>query len=89
MMGKKRATSVRRIGETLIKLHPNSFTSDFEENKKIISDMVQFPSISARNKVAGYITRVFMSSSMGVSQEQSQPEESQDEAKTSNTQTNG
>ena len=63
-MGKKRATSVRRIGETLIKLHPNSFTSDFEENKKIISDMTQFPSNAGRNKVAGYITRITSNSSL-------------------------
>ena len=46
-MGKKRAVSVRRIGETLIKLHPKSFTSDFEENKKRISNMTQFPSRSS------------------------------------------
>ncbi len=57
-MGKKRAVSVRRIGETLIKLHPNLFTSDFEENKRLVSEMVQFPSRATRNKVAGYITNI-------------------------------
>ena len=75
-MGKKRAVSVRRIGETLLKLHPNSFTSNFEDNKKIISDMIQFPSRTSRNKVAGYITRVAMSSSEVIIQKNLQPEES-------------
>ena len=61
-MGKKRAVSIRRIADTLIKLYPNSFTSDFEENKRIISGMTQFPSRASRNKVAGYITRINESS---------------------------
>ena len=55
-MGKKRAVSVRRIAEILTTHHPNVFTSDFEENKRLISEMMDLPSKSTRNKIAGHIT---------------------------------
>ena len=55
-MGKKRAVSLKRIVEILTKDHPNAFTADFEENKRLISEMVEIPSKSTRNKIAGYIT---------------------------------
>ncbi len=79
IVGKKRAVSVRRIAETLAKLHNGSFSTDFEENKRIISEMTQFPSRAARNKVAGYITRSAKSSEMEETQESLLPEESPDE----------
>lgn len=57
MVGKKRAVSIRRIAETLIKRRPDGFASDFKENKDLISKMMTFPSMTVRNQVAGYITR--------------------------------
>jgi len=84
-MGKKRAVSVKRIGETLMKLHPNSFASDFEENKRIISEMMQFPSRLSRNKVAGYITRVAQSTD-SESAEENQAEETLDKTEASEAQ---
>lgn len=80
-MGKKRAVSVRRIGETLIKLNPNEFTSDFEENKKLISNMMQFPSRAARNKVAGFISRFNKSTTVEKVQPDLQTKDLLDETK--------
>ena len=57
-MGKKRAISIRRLAERLIETHPDMFTEDFEENKRLVSEVVDFPSKTTRNKVAGYIHRL-------------------------------
>jgi small subunit ribosomal protein S17e len=40
----------------LIERRPSGFTSDFEENKKAVSEMIQLPSKATRNKIAGHIT---------------------------------
>ena len=55
-MGKKRSVSVSRVAELLIAHRPSGFMSDFEENKKLVSEMMQLPSKAARNKIAGHIT---------------------------------
>lgn len=83
-MGKKRAVSVRRIAERLMKFRPNGFTSDFEENKSLIGEIAKFPSRAARNKVAGYITRVNKSEASGIAEE-NVPEGPLNEAETSGT----
>lgn len=58
VMGKKRAISIRRLAEKLIKTYPDSFTDNFEENKKLVGEMIDFPSKAVRNKVTGYILRL-------------------------------
>ena len=55
-MGKKRSVSIRRIAEKLIESCPNSFASDFETNKELISEMITLPSKKLRNQISGYIT---------------------------------
>jgi len=57
-MGKKRAISVRRLAERLIKNYPDVFTNDFEDNKRLVSEVVEFPFKNIRNEVAGYISRL-------------------------------
>jgi small subunit ribosomal protein S17e len=54
-MGKKRAISVRRMAEKLIERYPEMFTDDFEENKQAVSKVLEVPSKTIRNEVAGYI----------------------------------
>ena len=58
VMGKKRAISVRRIAEKLIEKHPDMFTDNFEENKRLVSKVIDFPHKTIRNEVAGYIQRI-------------------------------
>lgn len=55
-MGNVRTTHVKLLSEKLIKLHPNRFSKDFEENKDILEELMNFDSKTIRNKVAGYIT---------------------------------
>ena len=58
MMGKKRAISVRRIAGKLIERHPDMFTDNFEENKGVVSKVLDNPTKTLRNEVAGYIQRL-------------------------------
>ena len=55
-MGKKRSVSVSRVAQLLVERQPNTFTSDFEENKKLVGEKINLPSKAARNKIAGHIT---------------------------------
>jgi small subunit ribosomal protein S17e len=59
-MGKKRAISVRRIAEKLYEKYPDKFVDDFEENKKLISEIIDIPTKTLRNEVAGYIQSIKM-----------------------------
>ncbi|MEM5793298.1 MAG: 30S ribosomal protein S17e [Candidatus Aenigmatarchaeota archaeon] len=55
-MGNVRTTQIKTISERLIKLYPNQFTFDFNENKKKIGEILPLESKIMRNKIAGYIT---------------------------------
>ena len=54
-MGRIKSKMVKRTGNTLLK-EPNRFTDDFEDNKKILENLM--PSKKIRNQLAGYITRI-------------------------------
>lgn len=52
-MGRIKSKLVKRTGNAL--LNEGVFTINFEQNKKILKDLM--PSKKIRNQVAGYITR--------------------------------
>ena len=47
---------VRRISSDLLQQYPERFTTDFNENKKIVQEIAKVKSKVLRNKIAGYIT---------------------------------
>ena len=47
---------IKRISTELLTNYPNSFGTDFDENKKNIKEIAIVRSKILRNKVAGYIT---------------------------------
>ncbi|MBS7604993.1 MAG: 30S ribosomal protein S17e [Candidatus Bathyarchaeia archaeon] len=57
-MGNVRPEKIKRIARELLRRYPNKFTTNFEENKKILSSIALVPSSRLRNSVAGYITRL-------------------------------
>ena len=57
-MGNVRPEKVKRVARELLEKYPNKFTTDFEQNKKLLKTMVNAPSKSLRNTIAGYITRM-------------------------------
>jgi small subunit ribosomal protein S17e len=56
-MGNIRTTFVKRISRELIETH-SDFTTDFETNKKLVSEYSTVSTKHLRNKIAGYITRL-------------------------------
>ena len=57
-MGNVRPEKVKRVARELLDKYPSKFTTDFEQNKKLLKTMINTPSKSLRNTIAGYITRL-------------------------------
>ena len=57
-MGRIKTSFVKRKTHELMKLHGDSFTTDFNENKKVTSKSIKVQSKKLRNIVAGYMTRL-------------------------------
>ncbi|MFW3145482.1 MAG: 30S ribosomal protein S17e [Thermoplasmatota archaeon] len=55
-MGNIRPTFIKRSAIELLKKYPEVFNDDFQHNKEVLDRLAEIPSISLRNKVAGYIT---------------------------------
>lgn len=55
-MGRIKSTLIKRTAEQLLIDMPESFTTDFEKNKKVLINVM--PSNRIRNMIAGYITRL-------------------------------
>ncbi|WP_295589996.1 30S ribosomal protein S17e [uncultured Methanobrevibacter sp.] len=53
-MGNIRTSFVKRLAKELIETHKGVFTTDFEENKKLVTVSTKH----LRNKIAGYVTRL-------------------------------
>ena len=56
-MGKVRPEAVKKNAREVIKRYPDKFTTDFEENKKLLESLLEISSTRLRNRIAGYITR--------------------------------
>ena len=54
-MGNIRTSFVKRLAKELIK---GVFTTDFEENKKLVQEYSTVSTKHLRNKIAGYVTRL-------------------------------
>ena len=48
---------IRRISQTLLQRYPDRFTTDFEKNKEVLSELTIINSKTLRNHIAGYITK--------------------------------
>lgn len=55
-MGKSRRVKTKRLADEILKKYPNKFTTDFDENKNLVEEVVIISSKTLRNKLAGYIT---------------------------------
>lgn len=47
------------IGDDLIERYPDTFSAEFERNKRHVEDFTDLRSRHVRNRVAGYITRQY------------------------------
>jgi small subunit ribosomal protein S17e len=64
-LGKVKTEQIKKAGKELMLRFPNKFSSNFEENKKIVAALTADTTTRVRNKVAGYITRTIALSEAG------------------------
>ncbi len=57
-MGRIKTQLIKRTTLKLLAAHKESFTKDFNENKKVVSNMLTAPTKKLRNVIAGYATRL-------------------------------
>ena len=55
-MGRVRSAMVKRIAKMLVEKYGDKFTTDFEENKKLVEQFATVNSKRLRNQIAGYVT---------------------------------
>lgn len=55
-MGNVKSTQIKTLSDGLLEIHPDKFSTNFEENKKVIDELLSLESKSQRNKIAGFIT---------------------------------
>ncbi len=48
---------MKRVAEKLVKEYPDTFTTDFQDNKRKVQSHTDITSKSIRNKIAGYLTK--------------------------------
>ncbi|MEM2954499.1 MAG: 30S ribosomal protein S17e [Candidatus Nanoarchaeia archaeon] len=56
-MGRIRPNFVKRQAQQILATHINKFVTNFDENKKILTEIAVFPTKKLRNLIAGYITK--------------------------------
>jgi small subunit ribosomal protein S17e len=55
-MGRIKTSFIKKIARDLLEKNAEKFSTDFETNKKIVSQLVDINSKRIKNIVAGYIT---------------------------------
>ncbi|HEX7515235.1 MAG TPA: 30S ribosomal protein S17e [archaeon] len=55
-IGSIRPTYIKSVSQELLRRHVETFSSDYEKNKLLVSEYTNIESKNIRNRVAGYIT---------------------------------
>ncbi|MDW7730863.1 MAG: 30S ribosomal protein S17e [Methanolobus sp.] len=56
-MGNIRQTNIKNVALRLVENYGNTFTTDFDTNKQLVTKYTTIESKVIRNRVAGYVTR--------------------------------
>jgi len=57
-MGKVRTILIKSVSKELISKYPDIFTTDFEENKKLLDKYLEIDSKHLRNRISGYLVNI-------------------------------
>jgi small subunit ribosomal protein S17e len=57
-MGRIKTTMIKRVTLKLFRDNPDKFEKDFNDNKKVVEELVDVKSKKLRNIIAGYMTRL-------------------------------
>jgi small subunit ribosomal protein S17e len=58
-LGNVRTEQIKHVAKDLIRRFPNKFSSNFDDNKRVVDTLVQGATTKVRNQIAGYITHAF------------------------------
>lgn len=59
-MGKVRTVLVKRLSRELVERYPDSFSTDFDQNKEVVDELLTNTTKRLRNRIAGYVTRLMI-----------------------------
>ncbi len=65
-MGKVKTEQIKHLAKELITRFPTKFTTSFDDNKRVVSELTEGATTRVRNQVAGYITRTYVLNQKGV-----------------------
>ncbi len=65
-MGKVKTEQIKHLAKELITKFPDKFNTNFDDNKKAVSELTQGTTTRVRNQTAGYITRTYTLNQKGV-----------------------
>ena len=57
-MGKVRTILIKHVSKELITKYPDIFSTDFDENKKLLDKYLEIDSKHLRNRISGYIVNL-------------------------------
>jgi len=57
-MGKVRTILIKNVSKELMNKYPDVFTTDFEENKRLLDKYVEIDSKHLRNRISGYLVNI-------------------------------
>ena len=56
-LGNIRPTYIKRVAIELLKKYPDTFTSDYQHNKRKVQELTDVKTDTMRNRIAGMVTR--------------------------------
>lgn len=56
-MGKVKTEQIKRLAKELITRYPSKFSTNFDDNKRMVDELTDGTTTRVRNQTAGYITR--------------------------------
>jgi small subunit ribosomal protein S17e len=59
-MGKIRSDKIKRTAKELVAKYHQDLSTEFEENKELVSKLTNVQSKRMRNRIAGYVTRIMV-----------------------------
>jgi small subunit ribosomal protein S17e len=66
-LGKVKTEQIKHLAKQLIAKFPEQFSTNFDENKRKVDALTEGTTTRVRNQVAGYITRTYTLNEQGIS----------------------
>jgi len=57
-LGRVRTEMIKKTAREILESNPHRFSTDYEENKKAVDELVNAKTKRVRNRIAGYVTRL-------------------------------